>query len=106
MFEVHEERIGAELVVSIAGELDPSTAPYLHDRIYELELDDVSLELVTADLSELDFLDSAGIGTLVELRERTVSGGCRLRLVNVRPAQLRIFRITGLIDALGVEVPR
>jgi anti-sigma B factor antagonist len=57
---------------------------------------------VVLDLSDLDFLDAAGLGVLVRADARFRSTGARLVLTGLRPAQLRLLELTGLDRRLDV----
>jgi anti-sigma B factor antagonist len=62
-----EERNGA-VIVRLAGELDLYNAPTLRDEL--LKAADGSPERLVVDLSGLTFIDSTGLGVLIEARTR------------------------------------
>jgi anti-sigma B factor antagonist len=86
-------------VVRVAGEVDLYTAPMLRERIRELAARG-AVHLI-ADLSQVDFLDSTGLGVLVGSLKRLREDGGSLALVITTPRILRIFQITGLTKALA-----
>ncbi|WP_409332193.1 STAS domain-containing protein [Trujillonella humicola] len=88
--------------VSVRGEVDCSTAPRMRDCIDSL-LAAAPRELVV-DLTEVTFLDSAGLHALVTARSRADEAGARLRVLVATRAALRPIQVTGLWDVLGVEV--
>ena len=51
------------------------------------------------DLSEVAFMDSTGIGVLVELIKQ--HGDLQLSVVNARPAIAHLFQVTGLDGPLS-----
>jgi anti-sigma B factor antagonist len=57
---------------------------------------------VVVDLSEVTFMDSAGINALVAAYHR-VGPDSELRLVGLRPNVRRVFEITGLLELIRVE---
>lgn len=81
-------------VLRVTGEVDAYTAPMLRDRIRELA-DKDAVHLI-ADLSQVDFLDSTGLGALVGSLKRLRARDGSLTLVIGADRILRIFRITGL----------
>ena len=87
-------------VVAPRGEVDAVTAAQLGRRL--LGLADEGKTQVVVDLSNVTFMDSTGIGVLLnavrQLRQR--DGG----LVLVCPTEriLRPFQITGLVDHLRI----
>jgi anti-sigma B factor antagonist len=94
-------RSPAEFVVSLAGEIDLSTAPQLSGLIGDL-LADAPPRLVL-DMSEVTFCDSQGLGTLIVLsRKATMAQSC-LVLTNVADFLLRVLDITGLRPALMIH---
>ena len=68
------ERSGHEATVTVKGELDCATAPALADELRGLLADGVCR--LTVDLSEMAFIDSTGLATLVwALRAAREGGG-------------------------------
>ncbi|WP_456551153.1 STAS domain-containing protein [Blastococcus sp. SYSU D00813] len=88
--------------VAVTGEVDCSTAPRLTSCIDSL-LAAAPRELVV-DLTEVTFLDSAGLHALVTAHARAERTGTRLRVLVATRAALRPIQVTGLWDVLGVEV--
>jgi anti-sigma B factor antagonist len=81
-------------VLQVTGEVDVYFAPMLRERIRELAAKG-AVHLI-ADLSQVDFLDSTGLGVLVGGLKRLREDGGSLALVITAPRILRIFQITGL----------
>jgi anti-sigma B factor antagonist len=105
--------VGERSILDVAGEVDVYSAPTLRDRIADLlEASEPSL---IVNLSDVTFLDSTGIGTLVAGLNRAVQLGGTLTLVCSHDRILKLFRITGLDavftihptveDALGASTP-
>ncbi len=86
--------IGDCAVLQIAGELDAYTAPFLRDRMRDLTA--VGVVHVIADLRQVDFLDSTGLGVLIGGLKRFREHGGSLAPVASQPRILKIFQITGL----------
>ena len=87
-------------VLRVTGEVDVYTAPMLRERIRELAAKG-AVHLI-ADLGQVDFLDSTGLGVLVGGLKRLREDGGSLALVIRAPRLLRIFQITGLTKAFAV----
>jgi anti-sigma B factor antagonist len=79
-------------VVSVAGELDLSTAPRLKWMLIEA-LEAGSTRLVV-DLSHASFIDSTALGVLVGIDRRLDPDG-RLAIVCAREAVLQVFELSG-----------
>jgi len=88
-------------VLRVAGEVDLYTAPALRARIRELAAGG-AVHLI-ADLGQVDFLDSTGLGVLVGGLKRLREDGGSLALVITTPRILRVFQITGLTKAFAVR---
>src|SRR6516162_11145319 len=82
-------------VLRVAGEVDVYSAPRLRERVVQLLADDV--RHVVADLREVDFLDSTGLGALVGSLKRLREQDGSLKLVTAADRILTIFRLTGLV---------
>ena len=88
-------------VLRVTGEVDLYTAPALRARIRELAAGG-AVHLI-ADLGQVDFLDSTGLGVLVGGLKRLREDGGSLALVITAPRILRVFQITGLTKAFAVR---
>ena len=71
--------VGDCAVLQVTGEVDVYTAPMLRERIRELAAKG-AVHLI-ADLSQVDFLDSTGLGALVGGLKRLREDGGSLALV-------------------------
>lgn len=103
MASFHLEAITAGdcAVLRIAGEVDVYTAPELRQQVMNLA-DNGTLHIV-ADLRDVDFLDSTGLGALVgSLRRLRLRQGS-LKLVTSGGRVLRLFQITGLSRAFALH---
>ena len=81
-------------IVAVTGEVDVYSAPLLKEKITEL-LESGQNTLIV-DLSGVGFLDSTGLGVLVEARTATTEAGGALPLVCSQERILKLFTITGL----------
>lgn len=92
-------------VLRIAGEVDVYSAPQLRDRVIQLLAD--GIPHIIADLREVDFLDSTGLGALVGSLKRLREQDGSLKLVTGEGRIPQLFRLTGLVRvfALHQSVP-
>jgi anti-sigma B factor antagonist len=88
---------GPFTVLTVTGEIDLATAPLLQRAFDELGQQD---QLVV-DLSEVTFLDSTGIGVLINGR-RDHAGDGALRIVSTQPSIAKLFALTGLTDVFPI----
>ncbi|MBO4217535.1 MAG: STAS domain-containing protein [Clostridia bacterium] len=96
---VTKEKNGSELTVFIAGRLDTVTAPELEAEMSGA-LDGV--EKLTVDLSDLEYVSSAGLRVFLSLQKKMDKcGNMVVRKVNETVSE--IFDITGFADILTIE---
>jgi anti-sigma B factor antagonist len=87
-------------VLSVAGEIDVYTAPKLRDAL--VALSEGGITQIIVDLSDIEFLDSTGLGVLVGAHKRALASGGVFRVVCSAERILKIFRITGLHDVFAL----
>ena len=100
-FHMESVSTGDCAVLRVAGEIDLYTAPELRERVIRL-IDD-GIRHVIADLRDVDFLDSTGLGALVGSLKRLRLRDGSLELVTSGGRILQIFQITGLTRAFAVH---
>lgn len=88
-------------VLTVRGEVDVSTAPRFRERL--IELVNEGRCNVVADLSDVDFLDSTGLGVLVGGLKRLRSHNGDLTLVCPQSRILKVFQITGLTQVFSIH---
>jgi anti-sigma B factor antagonist len=93
MFKIHLDTPGR---ARLEGRLDASQS-------------DAALEVLARipgplvlDCAQLDYISSAGIGTLIETYKRLHREGHRLRLENVTPRVRSVFRLANLDTVLDI----
>jgi anti-sigma B factor antagonist len=94
---------GGDAVVTVQGELDVLTAPFLWEQM-EPVLPAVSGRLVF-DFANLGFIDSMGLGVIVRAQAR-LRGEEPARQIIVRHANAharKVFEITGLDRILDIQ---
>ncbi|GAA2837034.1 hypothetical protein GCM10010441_71790 [Kitasatospora paracochleata] len=88
------------IVVRANGEIDLDTATSLR-RALAAALE--SHREVVLDLSEVTFMDCAGLGALVRARNQADRCGARLVLRGAGHRVVRLLKLTGLHRRLAVE---
>jgi anti-sigma B factor antagonist len=86
--------------IRLSGELDISAADGLLERL-DAELARGSAEIVM-DLSELTFIDSTGLRTLLQARDKCEWRDVGLSIVHDGGHVARVFELTGLRSVLPV----
>jgi anti-sigma B factor antagonist len=87
-------------VVSLRGEIDAMTAPKLGSRLFGLA--DEGKRGVVVDLSEVTFMDSTGIGVLLNALRHFTTRNQKMVLVCPTARVLRPFEVTGLVGHLTI----
>ena len=88
-------------VVKVSGEVDVYSAPALKEQLTGLLTSGASS--VVVDLTDVAFLDSTGLGALVEARAATSEAGGSLPLVCNQDRILKLFKITGLDGVFAIH---
>jgi anti-sigma B factor antagonist len=94
-FDMTEDDQDGVLRLALEGELDLLTASALEDRLNQLA---AQKRRVRLDLSELQFIDSAGIGALVGALTTAQDNGWALEVIPTFSAQ-----VTRVLSLVGVD---
>ncbi len=95
-FTVRVQQLERTVVLTPSGELDLATEPVLRSVIEGLS----AYDALVLDLSELDFVDSTGLGLAIREHLRSSLEGFRLVLVQGAEDVRRVFALTGLEEFL------
>lgn len=87
-------------VIALRGEVDAVTAPKLGRRLFSLA--EEGKKGVVLDLSSVTFLDSTGLGVLLNALRQLSQRGARLVLVCPTERVQRPFQVTGLSERLPI----
>jgi len=87
-------------VLSIVGEIDMATAPRFRQQL--LEVINAGHPYVVLDLSQVDFMDSTGLGVLIGAVKRVRSANGDIRLVQGNSRVAELLEITKLNKAISV----
>ena len=91
-------------VLRISGEVDLGTAAALRTATERLLARHA--ELIIVDLSEVTFLDSAGLKVLDDLQQQAAAAHRRVALVCPHERLRRLLEITGLDDRFSIHDTR
>jgi anti-anti-sigma factor len=100
---IGEQRVGRRAVLSVAGEVDISTAGDLQSAI---EMAGTRAFEIWLDLSATTFMDSSGIHVLTECRARLAEANRRLVLVCPEGPVHRVLTLTGFDRILEIHASR
>lgn len=103
MIDYHRYSIGPNrdiLVVQVTGRLDNDTSPFFFDCL-EGEIEDGNNRVVL-DCSELMFLSSLGIGTLIRIQSRLKQRGGTVKLAGVQGVVADVLHVVHLDRLLDI----
>ena len=87
------------LYIILSGELDEHSAQNVRISLDEL-FDESQFNQVIIDLSELDFMDSTGIGVLLGRYKKLKAKNTPIFICNPSSHAEKIFKMTGLYEVM------
>lgn len=99
MLNISKKESGSELTIILEGRLDTTTAPLLENELKEVIEGKTSLVM---DFAKLEYISSAGLRVLLSTQKIMNKQGA-MKIINVCPAVLDIFEVTGFSDILTIE---
>lgn len=91
---VKDKTMGGIVVLSVDGEINFNSSPDFRKAF--LKVLDSKAKKVVINLSNVAYVDSSGLATLVEALQKTKSNGGRLRLAGLCAKVKSLFEITKL----------
>lgn len=88
-----------EVIIVVAGRLDTNTAPAL-DKVVNEDASDA--EGIIMDMSELEYISSAGLRVLLTAHKKMLKSGF-LRLINVQEGVMEVLKMTGFARIMDIE---
>ncbi len=85
---------GNATVVSVQGDVDMHRSPSLHTML--LDMIQRKPSLLVVDLAAVPYMDSSGVGTLVDCYRRVREYQGRMHLAGLQPRVRGVFEITKL----------
>lgn len=97
---ITSEKSGAVLVVSTAGQINSANAAEVEAKL--LAWVEEGERLCVLDLSQLDYISSAGLRVVLMLAKRLKQNSGQLVLCSLQPHVLEVFDISGFLSILTV----
>ena len=95
---ISAERDDRKARLVLGGELDMSARFQAEQALDDLLA--APVEQLVVDLGEVTFVDSTGMGLVLEVHDRARSEGFRLRLLRGPDEVQRVFELAGVADVL------
>lgn len=97
--ELEKKYEGTKLTIALKGKLDSESAPRLNA---ELAASLGGITELLLDMTELSYISSAGLRTLLSVQQQMNRQG-RMEIMGVRDSIRDVFRITGFSELLSVQ---
>ena len=81
--------------------LDESNIQIIGNQLFSL-VDDDHLQKIVLDFTNVEYLSSVELGTLITLHKRVKASGGRLTLFNLNAQVYEVFTVTHLQTVLGI----
>ncbi|VAX26708.1 Anti-sigma B factor antagonist RsbV [hydrothermal vent metagenome] len=91
---------GKVATLLIAGDIDMSSSPLVRTHLTDLFAD--NQQAIIVDLSNVAYIDSSGIATLVEGLQWSHANNTKFRLVGLTPVVKDVFEIARLLTVFEV----
>ncbi|HPI77453.1 MAG TPA: STAS domain-containing protein [bacterium] len=99
-FKLEERSQGDVVVLDVRGNLDVQSAPTLKVRLDSLV--NFGHQKIVLNLSDVGFIDSTGVGSLIYAQKiiNPIKGG--LRIIGITPRNLNVFSVMNLTDVFSI----
>ncbi|HEY5196859.1 MAG TPA: STAS domain-containing protein [Solirubrobacteraceae bacterium] len=102
-FNVGVARRGADISLTLEGDLDLASASLLAHALQQAEATDAAS--ITIDLAAVAFIDSTGLRALLEADVRNGPQSGRLQIINATAQGRRLFQLAGVLDRRPFNAP-
>jgi anti-sigma B factor antagonist len=97
---IETSQVEEAAVLTVAGDVDAANAHQLREAV--IHALDGGSPVVVVDLTEVGYVDSVGLGTLVVCLKRAAEQQTALRLVVTSPQIEKVLKITGLLGVFDI----
>jgi anti-sigma B factor antagonist len=105
--EIVSEKIDAGYLLRLKGDVDMNTSSDVRSALAEVFKQGSSgMKAILIDLSQVRYMDSSGIATLVEVMQNCMKKGARLRLFELSPPVRDVFELARLASVFEIFATR
>lgn len=97
--EIKQIKDGEILTAALSGRLDTNTAPELQNTL-TTEID--GMKQVNLDMTELEYISSAGLRVLLFLHKQCTAQGASMSLLHCNDITKDVFKMTGFDKFLDI----
>lgn len=87
------------LIVAMAGELDHHSSENVRAKI-DNKIDEFGIKNLIFDFSDVNFMDSSGIGVVIGRYKKIMEYGGKVGIVSLKPNIKRVFELGGLFKII------
>jgi anti-anti-sigma factor len=99
--DINVKRDASRSVVEVSGDIDLYSSPKLRDTILDL-LQKRNQDKVIVNLSQVQYVDSSGIASLVEGLQEAKKRNARLILVGLNDGPRHVLELTRLLNVFEI----
>ncbi len=98
--EINLNNKGNVVEIKVKGDIEMMTIKEFKEKLLDIgENNDVD---ITLDLSEVDYIDSSGVGVLISLNKIQRKKGKKLELTKVSPKFLNVLKLSSLAEVFNL----
>jgi stage II sporulation protein AA (anti-sigma F factor antagonist) len=99
MLDLKLSKRGTTLIIKLMEDMDHHSAQYLRQKI-DGELVKATVKNIVFDFSNVNFMDSSGIGVIVGRYKNVQKLNGRAAIVNANPKIMQIFEMSGVLKII------
>jgi len=100
--EIATEKTDSGFVLKLKGDVDMSSSTEVRGALGSAFRSSCGVRALFVDLSQVRYMDSSGIATLVEAMQTCLKQGTKLRLVDLSPAVRDVFELARLASVFEI----
>lgn len=93
------EKHGKNLIVKMTGELDHHSAENVRYKI-DNNIETMGYPNLIFDFSELNFMDSSGIGVIIGRYKKVAEYDGKVGIINMKPSVKKVFELGGIFNLI------
>ncbi|HSB33286.1 MAG TPA: STAS domain-containing protein [Nitrospirota bacterium] len=101
--DIITEKVNAGVLLKLKGDVDMNTSSDVRNALAAVfKQASPALKAILIDLSQVRYMDSSGIATLVECMQNCMKTGARLRLCDLSPSVRDVFELARLASIFEI----
>jgi anti-sigma B factor antagonist len=101
--EIVTEKISSGFILKLKGDVDMNTSSDVRNALAGVfQLNQKGMKALLIDLSQVRYMDSSGIATLVECMQNCMKTGARLRLCELSASVRDVFELARLASVFEI----